>query len=86
MPGSIAGHGGGFLARLPTAALKHHDQKEPEKERIYLACTSIITVHRGKKSRTGTDAETPEECCILDHSACFVTELRTTSPGWNHPL
>ena len=51
MPGSIAGHGGRFfLAGVPTAALKHHDQKELGKERFDSACTSIITAHHGKKS------------------------------------
>ena len=37
-----------LLGRVINAVLKHQDQKNFEKERVYLAYTSTLIVHGGK--------------------------------------
>jgi hypothetical protein len=40
---------------------------------------------QGWNLEAGADAEAVERCCLLACSACFLIELRTTSPGMAPP-
>lgn len=53
------------LFRVTTAMIKHHDQQQVGKERIYFTYTSKSLSNEGSQDRnSGTDAETMEESCF----------------------
>ena len=66
----------GILVRVSTALTKPCDQKEVEKERVYMIFTyfQIVVPHlrkpgqelkQGRNLEEGADAEVMEECCLL---------------------
>jgi hypothetical protein len=67
------------------AVMKHNDQKQVGEERACLGYTSIAQFttegNQDRNLEAGADAEATEEFCFLACSSCFLTELRTTSPG-----
>ena len=86
----------GVLVRVSMAALQHHDQGVSWGGKGLLSLHFHIAVHHQRKSglepkqgrnlEAGVDAETMEVLLLpgllpLACSACFLIELRTTSPG-----
>jgi hypothetical protein len=85
------------LIRDSTAVVKHQDQQASWEERVNSAYTSLALP--SKEARTGTQGRILESgadtrakeghsllpCILVDGSACFLTEPRTTSPGMAPP-
>lgn len=61
------------------SAIKHLDQQQFRKERVYVAHTFVsqfITEERqNRKFKAGTEAEGMEECCLLACSTWLVQSI-----------
>jgi hypothetical protein len=84
-----------FLDGVCIAVMRHHDQKQLREERLYFIHSSVsVFITKGSQNRNSNNTGTWRQelmqrpwrgaaywLASLSCSACFLIELRTTSPG-----